>query len=363
MGNLCTAKREKNSGKKRGNVTKLQSNNSEQQRSNLTTRQNNISEELRSNLATRQSDNSGQQRSHLTALQNNISEELRSNFATRQRNISGQRKSNSTTEQSNNSEKCYDPRDRTLTFVDGEDELDFLCMGYKSRRAKMSCGHAVTPMSLTDHCRRLLDEGKWRFVCGKCDAEWSFEEVRKMALLTPGEVEEFEKKTFVNAAPNLKVKECPGCKSLVVRKDLDDLSVRCTVCTANRQSLYKFCWQCLREWKGPVLRTDHCDNDGCQSPLGILKNCGDVVLKGVMDVRGDPLKCPSTRACPTCGMLVGHNGTKCKNVHCRQCKVEFCFVCLKTTTECQRINARSWFRICSTGIAPRQTSIPVWQSG
>ena len=44
-------------------------------------------------------------------------------------------------------------------------------------------------------------------MCGKCDAEWSFEEVRKMALLTPGEVEEFEKKTFVNAAPNLKVKE------------------------------------------------------------------------------------------------------------------------------------------------------------
>ena len=156
--------------------------------------------------------------------------------------------------------------------------------------------------------------------------------------------------------------QCPGCKSRVMRTDLSDLSVRCTVCTAKRKSLYKFCWQCLREWKGPVLRTDHCDNDGCQSPLGILKNCGDVVIDGVMDVRGDPLKCPSTRACPTCGMLVLHNGERCKNIGCTQCKVEFCFVCLKTTTECQEINKQSWYRVCSTGVAPRQTSIPVWQS-
>lgn len=30
----------------------------------------------------------------------------------------------STTEQRNNSEKCYDPQDSTLTFVDGEDDMD-----------------------------------------------------------------------------------------------------------------------------------------------------------------------------------------------------------------------------------------------
>ncbi|XP_030287815.1 E3 ubiquitin-protein ligase arih1l-like isoform X2 [Sparus aurata] len=316
MGNICTAKRRKNSGQQRSNLTTEQSNNSRQQRSNLTTEQSNNSRQQRSNLKTKQI---------------------------------------------KPSEKCYDPQDRTLTFVNGEDEMDFLCNDYKSLRAKMSCGHAVTPMSLTDWCRRLLDQGKWRFVCGHCDAEWSFEEVRKMALLTPEEVEEFEKKTFVNAAPNLKVKECPGCKSRVMRTDLDDLSVICKVCTAKRKNTYIFCWQCLREWKGPVLCTDYCDNDGCQSPLGILKTCGDVVLKGVMDARGCPLKCPSTRACPTCGMLVGHDGTLCKNVVCRQCKVEFCFVCLKTTEECQKLNPGTWFRVCSSGVAPRQTSIPVWQ--
>ncbi|GLD58491.1 probable E3 ubiquitin-protein ligase ARI8, partial [Lates japonicus] len=55
-------------------------------------------------------------------------------------------------------EKCYDPRDSTLIFVDREDELDFLCEGFRSRRALMSCGHAVTPMSLTNWCRRLLEQ-------------------------------------------------------------------------------------------------------------------------------------------------------------------------------------------------------------
>lgn len=82
-------------------------------------------------------------------------------------------------------EKCYDPQDRTLTFVDEEDVLDckyhiyepltaVLDMditrlllsvrllveyyGYRSLKARMSCGHAVTPMSLTRWCRRQLDE-------------------------------------------------------------------------------------------------------------------------------------------------------------------------------------------------------------
>ncbi|XP_063320239.1 uncharacterized protein LOC134618662 isoform X2 [Pelmatolapia mariae] len=55
-------------------------------------------------------------------------------------------------------EKCYDPHDPTLKFVDKEDDLDFLCEGFKSLRAQMSCGHVVTPTSLTNWCRRLLDQ-------------------------------------------------------------------------------------------------------------------------------------------------------------------------------------------------------------
>ncbi len=118
-----------------------------------------------------------------------------------------------------------------------------------------------------------------------------------------------------------------------------------------------FCWQCLKEWKGPVPRSDCCENEGCMNPLVILRKCEDIKFVSVRGVTG----CPSIRACPTCGLLVEHNKTKCKNTVCSDCKVEFCFVCLKLTKECQKINPYSYFTVCSTGVAPRQTSIPVQQ--
>ncbi|XP_039996360.1 probable E3 ubiquitin-protein ligase ARI8 [Xiphias gladius] len=200
-------------------------------------------------------------------------------------------------------EKCYDPRDTTLRFVDREDELDFLCEGFKSRRALMSCGHAVTPMSLTNWCRRLLNQ-------------------------------------------------CPGCRSSMVRKVESNLNVRCPVCTRNKGKTYEFCWQCLREWKGPAPRSDRCQNEGCfNDTVKLLNACPDIIFESVKGVSG----CPSIRACPTCGLLVEHNKKKCKNIICPQCMVEFCFVCLKLTEKCQ-----SYFS-CSSGVAPRQTSIPVWK--
>lgn len=212
-----------------------------------------------------------------------------------------------------------------------------------------------------------------------------------MALLTPEEVEEFEKKIFSNAARSyLDVKvvsislrnhtdlftmfslrenskhlhfprgfssQCPCCKSRVVRTDLSDLSVQCTACTADRNRPYIFCWQCLKEWKGPAPRSDRCENDDCQSPLEMLWTCSDIAFEDVEGVDG----CPSIRACPTCGLLVEHNRSQCKNVICPRCKVEFCFLCLKTTEECQELNPNSYYTVCSTGVAPRQNSIPVWQ--
>ncbi|XP_049922558.1 uncharacterized protein LOC126403810 [Epinephelus moara] len=255
-------------------------------------------------------------------------------------------------------EKCYDPRDSTLTFVQGDDEMDFLCHDFKSLRAKMSCGHAVTPMSLTIWCLYLLEEGECRFVCGLpgCDVEWMYEEVCKMALLTPEERDYFEKKMFSNAAKNyLDVKFCPGCKCRVVRTDLHNLSVCCTLCTAEKKKIYLFCWQCLREVKTPAVRLEHCENDGCISqPLETLRNCPDITFKDVKGVTG----CPSIRACPTCGFLVEHNKRKCKTMVCPRCKVKFCFVCLQFTQECLK---QKPYDLCSSGVAPRQTSIPVWQ--
>ncbi|XP_026208887.1 uncharacterized protein LOC113157543 [Anabas testudineus] len=254
-------------------------------------------------------------------------------------------------------EKCYDPQDSTLVFVDREDELDFLCEGFSSLRALMSCGHAVTPMSLTNWCLRQLDQGKSRFVCGQsgCNAEWSYEEVCKMALLTPEEIKHFEK-TMVSNDTRRNGKPCPKCKSFVVRKNQSNLRVRCRVCPANKGRTFKFCWQCLNEWKGPAPRSDRCKNDGCTNEsLKTLMTCPDAVFESVEGVTG----CPSIRACPTCGMLLQHDNTQCKNVVCPRCDVEFCFVCLKLTDDC--LITSEEFIQCYGGVAPRQTSIPVWQ--
>ncbi|XP_047447182.1 uncharacterized protein LOC125011816 [Mugil cephalus] len=185
-----------------------------------------------------------------------------------------------------------------------------LCEGFESPRALMSCGHAVTPMSLTKWCRRLLDEGKSRFVCGQmnCEVEWSYEEVCKMALLTPEEKKYFEKTMASNSLRNyFDTKKCPGCKSSVVRKNENNLNVCCKVCEANKGKTYEFCWQCLKEWKRPRPRSDRCDNDGCANEaLKILKNCPVMVFESVKGVND----CPSIRACPTCGTLVEHSTKK-----------------------------------------------------
>ncbi|XP_041840862.1 probable E3 ubiquitin-protein ligase RNF217 isoform X2 [Melanotaenia boesemani] len=257
-------------------------------------------------------------------------------------------------------EKCYNPRDFTLRFVDREDEFDFLCEGFSSRRALMSCGHAVTPTSLTNWCRQLLEKGESKFVCGQfgCNAEWPYVEVRKMALLTHEEREYFERNMALNAVKvYFDTKVCPECKHTVTRKDQSNLSVRCHICTARKGRVYEFCWQCLKKWKGDPSRTDRCENEGCYNEaLKTLRTCSVITFESVKGVTG----CPSIRACPTCGYMLEHSSKNCKSIYCSRCKTEFCFVCLKLKSECKK-TGKGYYNPCSDGVAPRQTSIPVWQ--
>lgn len=146
--------------------------------------------------------------------------------------------------------------------------------------------------------------------------------------------------------------QCPGCKNRVARKDPNNLNVECTFCTTRKGGTYRFCWLCLREWKGPAPRSDHCDNVNCQSPLHILKNCPDIDFKDMKSVKG----CPSIRACPNCGLMVEHDSRFCKSIVCKRCKVKFCFVCLDIAGEC----LNKPYEPCPT-VAPRQTVIPKWE--
>ncbi|XP_017288656.1 probable E3 ubiquitin-protein ligase RNF144A isoform X1 [Kryptolebias marmoratus] len=263
-------------------------------------------------------------------------------------------------------EKRYDPRDTTLRFVNRPDDLDPLPPdeGDQGLRAEMSCGHAVTPQSLTGWCRSLLDQGQYTFKCPafikethqQCGAVWPYQEVRRLAVLTAEEMQHFEENIArLAAAKYCESQSCPGCKSCIEREDLTNLSVQCLVCTADKKKVYEFCWQCLKSWKGPAPRSDRCDNDGCiNHDLEVLRTCKTTTFPEVNGVDA----CPSIRACPTCGQKVEHDKTGCKNIICPRCQVEFCFVCLKLTPEC--LDTSSYFIPCSDGVAPRQTSIPVW---
>uniref|UniRef100_A0A096MC67 RING-type domain-containing protein n=2 Tax=Poecilia TaxID=8080 RepID=A0A096MC67_POEFO len=261
-------------------------------------------------------------------------------------------------------EKKYDPLDKTLKFVNRGDDLDPVSSDFNSLRAEMSCGHAVTPDSLTQWCRSQLDEGNHKFRCPAvlegtklCNKPWSYQEVRRLADLSVDEMEYFEQKmASLSVSEYCEVQSCPKCKTTVERKDLSNLCVQCVICTADQKKTYQFCWQCQKEWKGSGPRSDRCSNNGCiNRDLQLLKKCKDVSLPQVKGVTS----CPSIRACPVCGMKVEHNRMYCKNVTCPRCRLTFCFVCLKPKSECCK--SSSPYRICPSGVAPRQTCIPVWR--
>ncbi|XP_055359088.1 uncharacterized protein LOC114847053 isoform X2 [Betta splendens] len=228
----------------------------------------------------------------------------------------------------------------------------------------MSCGHAVTPDSLTLWCRSQLQKGIYQFKCPaitegvkQCNKPWSYQEVRRLADLSVDEMQEFEDRiAHLAAAQSWEIQPCPQCNTSVERKDVSNLCVRCPVRSADQKETHQFCWQCLKPWKGPGPRSDRCDNDGCVDEyLQLPQTCGTVSLPAVTGAS----RCPAVRACPTCGVKVEHSRQNCKNVACRRCHVAFCFVCLKLKSGC--IQTSSPYETCPGGAAPRQTSVPAWK--
>lgn len=244
--------------------------------------------------------------------------------------------------------------------ITGDDNVTIL-------RAQLSCGHAVDPNSLTGWCRSLIDDGKCEFYCPailenkkKCEKKWEYTEVRRLALLNESEMDSFERKLSENAAQlSIDYKECPKCRSFVERLDLTNLRVLCTICKYNDKSNFEFCWQCEKEWTVNIIKaSDTCGRENCiNKALQVLSECKMIKLENCPTLA----EIPSIRACPTCGNLVEHDGTACKNMFCKRCNVEFCFACLETTANCKRLKPGSYFSTCAKPIALIQTKIPMWK--
>lgn len=226
------------------------------------------------------------------------------------------------------------------------------------QRAKMSCGHAIGPESLTKYCQNLLASGKYRFLCPyvsldgnvHCNKEWDYVEVRRLAVLTKQEQSEFEVKISENYLRKaIGIQECPKCHSLCQREDTKHRRVVCVLCSRQPgvEECYEFCWYCFHEWVNKSSLTE-CGNAECNGEDPRIKVLRDASTKEVVGV-----KCPSCRACPSCGMLIEHL-RDCKHMSCR-CGAEFCFICLKKK-EGDKWQCGSYETHCIP--AARQTTIP-----
>ena len=226
----------------------------------------------------------------------------------------------------------------------------------EGKRAKMPCGHAISPESLTTYCRSLLTAGKFIFLCPyvdpanatvHCNKEWSYIEIRRFGVLTTEEQREFETKISENYLKKaMGIQECPGCQTLCERMDPKDKCLICRICTKEKGRRFEFCWHCLHEWKDSG--TTKCGNEECSNEdhrLRILREAAERYVVGV--------KTPCRRACPSCGMLIEHVA-QCKHMVCR-CATQFCFICLEIKGDdgwkCGSYNTK-----CIP--AAQQTSIP-----
>ena len=226
------------------------------------------------------------------------------------------------------------------------------------KRAKMPCGHAIGPESLTAYCRSLLSAGKYQFLCpyvstdGKlrCNKEWSYIEVRRFGVLNKIEQKDFETRITENYLRKAQgIQECPGCNSLCMRKNPKDKRLICILCTKDEGKHFEFCWNCLHEWK--LGGTDKCGNEECDGEDPRLKILREAPQKKVVGVNT-----PSTRACPSCGSLIYHTEA-CKHMVC-PCGTNFCFICLgiREGGPSGAWNCGSFNSKCKP--VDRQTSIP-----
>ncbi|XP_048051494.1 caspase a-like [Megalobrama amblycephala] len=136
----------------------------------------------------------------------------------------------------------------------------------------LPCGHQRPAHYIIAWFKHYLKQRQTEFTCPgfnagqkkTCGVKLSYQDICRLIPLTSKQREFLEEKLCLLTAGKLcDFKACPGCLSLVERRDESNLCVHCTICTAIKKQTYTFCWSCLREWKGPTHNAVRCGNEDC----------------------------------------------------------------------------------------------------
>jgi len=201
-----------------------------------------------------------------------------------------------------------------------------------------------------------LRSGKYKFKCPSCPASMPWFVVRHVlsSVMSDSELKRSLDKineNYENRKPEMK--KCKSCRTNLQR-DFDKkwyrerARVACDECTRRAGHEVSYCWHCLQPWRPGFKGCGNRNCDGATAKLMELKDCQTKTIGSVSN-------CPSTRACPKCGVLIYHIA-QCKHMACAQCGCNFCFVCLGLMKSDESWPCGSANDRCK--VAPRQTSIP-----
>ncbi|KAF7688889.1 E3 ubiquitin-protein ligase ARIH2 [Silurus meridionalis] len=121
--------------------------------------------------------------------------------------------------------------------------------------------------------------------------------------------------------------KCPGCHQEVATSSKAQC-VPCKLCSKVKRRVFRFCWDCQREWPQSASSSSSCTLQNCALRAALLSS------KRIKDHNSSAFGCPYFRACPRCNALLTHNGQGCPNIECPKCGTEFCFRCLQLSDFC-----------------------------
>ena len=191
---------------------------------------------------------------------------------------------------------------------------------------RMPCSHSVCPECIFKHSWNEAHEKRnIEIVCPErgCGNVWKMSSILEQGNIQGEQRQKLQSQLSKNVIlKDIELNECPGCGSYCERKNKSRNRVSCSECSS-KGTTTDFCWNCLHTWKNQDSTID-CGNKACHNELA-LKALNEAPLISIQ-YQLSSLKCPSKRACVTCGNVIELK-EGCKHMLCK-CQTEFCFICL-----------------------------------